>query len=124
LQVSHAEVIDQIIQRIPGSPDEAFALLADPDRSVRTMALSYAYSGAKDDPRLIPALIADLHSEPNEYGRSQSAIRLGLMAQRSDIRATAALHRSIAEDEELMVRLSARYALALMTERPGESRSK
>jgi hypothetical protein len=118
--MSFSEQIDQIVGQAPESPNEAFSMLNGSDLSLRTMALAHVYRGSKDDPRLVPALIEALHGDANEHGRSQSAIRLGLVAQSSDHDARTALRRSVEKDEDLMVRLSARYALAFIGRRSRE----
>jgi hypothetical protein len=104
----------------PLTPDlaaETASLSGEPSRFAAMHAL---YELAPDDPRLISILISQLESEPEPGTRAVAARMLGLLGADSGVVASA-LKDAIAADHKIEVRLSARYALALLNERIRES---
>lgn len=98
---------------LPRDLDELFRILNEEPSSNTTRWWSWlAYEAAPHDPRLLPLLMRILESDPNSYARSSAALQLafGFGGQETAI---AALRSSAAEDEELQVRIAARYAVAL-----------
>ncbi|HEX4865817.1 MAG TPA: DUF4304 domain-containing protein [Acidimicrobiales bacterium] len=100
--------------------DEGFAKLYDPDFAERALALSILYRWVPDHPRLVPELLRFIEHEPRSYTRSVAARYLGFV--RSDPSLTLpALDAVVSEDEELEVRISARYARHLIARQQGRS---
>jgi hypothetical protein len=87
--------------------------LSDPDFGRRALSLSYLVDYAPDDPRTVPALVACLEGEPRTHTREIASRQLAFVPSDPGV-VIPALQATASEDENLRVRLSARYALALI----------
>jgi hypothetical protein len=100
----------------PTNVDDAIERLTDPVSNIRSSALFFIFKNARDDPRLVPALIDFLDHEPRTLSRAAAAKYLGFVPGETEM-VLAALNRTAQEDEDLTVRVLARYALALIRRR-------
>ena len=116
--VRGASMLDHLrLTRRPASPEEAVELLSDGDVQVRRAMLWHLYRGDPENPHLVPALVSVLQNEPNEIDRSRAARGLAFVPSVPLAVVIPVLERSAADDENLEVRLSARYTLAQLERR-------
>jgi hypothetical protein len=98
---------------LPRDLDEAFRLLSDPLSGEVGRLEWFVYQVAPLDPRLPSVLLRILESSANAYIRASAAIKLAFLSGSQAV-ALSGLHESAAWDEDLGVRIAARYAIALL----------
>lgn len=94
--------------------EAAFSALNGSDYRDRFRAMDYIYRNAPNDHRVVPALISSLEREPRTYSRETAALFLAFVPCEDPSAVESALLVAATEDEDLGVRLNARYALALI----------
>jgi hypothetical protein len=95
--------------------ESAFAALTATDYYDRFQAMDYIYRNDPDNHRFVAALTSFLEREPRTYTRGVAALFLAFVSTHNPTAVQPALLTTATEDEDLDVRLNARYALALTT---------
>lgn len=97
--------------------ESAFEALRASNYYDRFLGLDYIYRHAPSDRRVVPALLSLLEGEPRTYTRGIAARLLAFVLSGEPGAVERALCATATEDEDLGVRLSARYGLALINRR-------
>jgi hypothetical protein len=100
-----------LVHRATHQDGDVFADLADPDAIVRAEAAVSIGLEQLGDARAIPALLNRLEFDPSANVRERAALALGRAADRPEVR--EAFRAAAAMDEDVQVRLAARYGLRL-----------
>ncbi len=98
----------------PPSLESTFTMLTSGDFYERAQAMGFIYQRAPQDSRFRPGLISILERDPRTHSRGVAARMLAFIPSGDPGVVEEALIAAASEDEDLYVRLNARYALALI----------